>query len=58
MMASALKEAKNVLLDQSTIYANEKTFQKVMDWVDADATPVEAEGMKRMLQAETPWHSD
>jgi len=54
MMASALKEAKNVLLDQSTIYADSKTFQKVMEWMDAAATPAEAEGMKRLLQAKKP----
>lgn len=55
MMASALKEAKNVLLDQSTIFANGETFQKVMDWMDSPATPAEAEGMKRLLQARAPW---
>jgi uncharacterized protein (DUF1778 family) len=55
MMASALKEAKNVLLDQSTIFANGETFQKVMDWMDNPATPSEAEGMKRLLQASAPW---
>jgi len=55
MMASALKEAKNILLDQSTIYADAKTFQKVMDWMD---TPTEAVGMKRILEAKTPWLSD
>lgn len=57
MMASAIKEAKNILLDQSTIYANAKTFQKVMDWMDTEATPAEAEGMKRILQAKVPWQS-
>lgn len=56
MMASALKEAKNILLDQSTLYADAKTFQKVMDWVDAPATRSETAGMKRILQAEAPWH--
>jgi uncharacterized protein (DUF1778 family) len=58
MMASALKEAKNVLLDQSTIYADAKIFQKVMDWMDEAASPAEAKGMKRILQAKTPWQSD
>ena len=58
MMASALKEAKNVLLDQSTIYADAKTFQKVMDWMDTVATPSETAGMKRILQAKAPWQSD
>jgi uncharacterized protein (DUF1778 family) len=58
MMTSALKEAKNILLDQSTIYADAKTFQEVMDWMDAAATPAEAVGMKRILQARSPWQSD
>lgn len=58
MMASALKEAKNVLLDQTTIYADAKAFQKVMDWMDAAATPSETEGMKRLLQAKAPWQGD
>ena len=53
-MVSALKEAKNVLLDQSTIYADSRTFQKVMDWMDAAPTPAEAEGMKRILKAKAP----
>ncbi len=55
MLASAIKEAKNVLLDQSTIYADARTFQKVMDWMDAPPTPAEAVGMKRILQAKVPW---
>ena len=55
MMTSALKEAKNILLDQSTIFADAETFQKVMDWMDGPASPSEAEGMKRLLQARAPW---
>ena len=51
MIASALKEAKNIPLDQSIFYADAKTFKKIMDWMDAEATPYEAAGMKRILQA-------
>jgi uncharacterized protein (DUF1778 family) len=58
MMASALKEAKSVLLDQSTIYADAKTFQTVMDWMDSPATQSETDGMKRILQAKVPWQRD
>jgi uncharacterized protein (DUF1778 family) len=58
MMASALKEAKNILLDQSTIHADAKTFHKVMEWMDAAPTQAEADGMKRILQAKSPWYSD
>jgi uncharacterized protein (DUF1778 family) len=55
MLASALKEAKNVLLDQSTIHADAKTFQKIMDWLDAPATAAESAGMGRLLTVEPPW---
>src|SRR5664279_5000761 len=40
MMASALKEAKNVILDQTSIYVDNKTFQKVLDLLDTPATGV------------------
>ena len=58
MLASALKEAKNVLLDQSTIFADAKTFQKVMDWMDTPPTRAEAAGMRRILQSKAPWPRD
>jgi uncharacterized protein (DUF1778 family) len=58
MMASALKEAKNVLLDQSTLYADTATFHKVMDWMDAPASRSETAGMKRLRQAKIPWQGD
>lgn len=57
MIASALKEAKNVLLDQSTIHADARTFQKVMDWMDTAASPAETAGMNRLLQTKAPWRS-
>jgi uncharacterized protein (DUF1778 family) len=55
MMASAIKEAKNVLLDQTTHYVDSKTFQKVLDWLDAPATAEQAAGMKRLLASKAPW---
>jgi len=58
MLASALKEAKNILLDQSTVFADTQTFQKIMDWMDAPATSSEETGMNRLLHAKTPWQSD
>ncbi len=42
MLASAFKEAKNILLDQSTIHAD-------------TITQAEAAGMRRMLQGDAPW---
>ena len=35
MLASALKEAKNVLLDQTTVKVDAATFQTVLAWLDA-----------------------
>ncbi len=58
MMASALKEAKTVLLDQSTILADAKTFLEIMDWMDSTPTAAEATGMKRLRQAKAPWPRD
>jgi len=55
MLAAALKEAKSVLLDQTTIYADAKAFQKVLDWMDKPATAQEAAGMKRLLSTKAPW---
>jgi uncharacterized protein (DUF1778 family) len=49
MLASAVKEAKNVLLDQTTLYADAQVFQKIMDWMDQAATPDEVRGMARLL---------
>jgi uncharacterized protein (DUF1778 family) len=55
MMTSALKEARNVLLDQTTIHADAKAFQEIMDWMDAPANPSEAAGLKRLMGARAPW---
>ncbi len=58
MLASALKEAKNVLIDQSTIFADAKTFQKVMEWMDRPATGAETAGMARLRDSQAPWQRD
>ncbi len=55
MLASALNAAKNVLIDQSTIFADAKSFQKVMDWMDRPATSAETAGMARLRDAQAPW---
>ncbi len=58
MMASALKEAKNVLLDQTTFYVDSRNFQRVLDWLDAPATPEQEAGMRRLLATKAPWPRD
>lgn len=55
MMASALKEAKNVILEQTSIYVNNQTFQKILDWLDAPATQEQTEGMNRLRAIKAPW---
>lgn len=55
MLASALKEAKNVLLDRSTLVLDTETFHAVMDAIDRPATPEEEAGMKSLLQNGAPW---
>jgi uncharacterized protein (DUF1778 family) len=55
MLASTLTAAKNVLIDQSTIFADANTFQQVMDWMDRPTTSAETAGMARLRDAQAPW---
>jgi uncharacterized protein (DUF1778 family) len=55
MLASALKEAKNILLDQSTIHVDAKAFNDVMKWMDNKAGAETKKGMKRLLKAKPLW---
>ena len=55
MLASALKEAKNILLDQSTIHVDAKAFNAIMEWMDEKPDAETKKGMKRLLQAKSPW---
>lgn len=55
MLASALKEAKNVILDQTSIYVDNKTFQNVLEWLDTPATQEQIDGMNRLQTIKAPW---
>jgi uncharacterized protein (DUF1778 family) len=55
MLASALKEAKNILLDQSTIHVSAKEFNAIMDWMDEKPDAENKKGIKRLLQAKPLW---
>jgi uncharacterized protein (DUF1778 family) len=55
MLASALKEAKNILLDQSTIHMSAKEFNAIMDWIDEKPDAETKKGIKRLLQAKPLW---
>lgn len=58
MMASALKEAKNVILDQTSLYVNNQTFQKILDWLDTPATQEQIDGMNRLRSTKLPWSNE
>jgi uncharacterized protein (DUF1778 family) len=58
MMASALKEAKNVILDQTSYHVDNQTFQKVLDWLDTPATQEQIDGMDRLRAIEPPWSDE
>ena len=45
-------------LDRSILLADAETFLKMIEGMDDAATPVEIEGMKRILHAKTPWGGD
>jgi uncharacterized protein (DUF1778 family) len=49
ILASALKEAKNVLLEHTSIYADAKTFRRILDWLDWPPTAQEIVGMKKLV---------
>lgn len=52
ILAAGLKEAKNYLLDQTTIYADAKAFEEILDWMEAEPTEAEQAGMSRLLETE------
>ena len=58
MMVSALDAAKNVLLDQTAIYADTKTFNEILDWMDNPASSTEKTGMKHLKNSNLPWPCD
>jgi len=55
MLASALKEAKNVILDQTSIYVDNQAFQKVLELLDSPASQEQLEGMNRLRSVKAPW---
>jgi uncharacterized protein (DUF1778 family) len=55
MLAAAIKEAKHVLLDQTSFLVDNRTFQKVLDRLDAPASHEELAGMNRLLEVKVPW---
>jgi uncharacterized protein (DUF1778 family) len=55
MLASALKEAKAVLLDQTTLVLDAARFQDVLAWLDREPSADETAGLRRLLDSKVPW---
>jgi uncharacterized protein (DUF1778 family) len=55
MLSSALKEATNVLLDQTMIRLDAEAFQKVLAWMDAAPSEAEAKGIDRLKSVKSDW---
>lgn len=55
MLASALREATNVLLDQTMIRVEAEAFQRVLAWMESPPSDIEAQGMVRLKAAQGNW---
>jgi uncharacterized protein (DUF1778 family) len=55
MLGAAIKEAKHVLLDQTSFLVDNDTFQKVLDKLEAPAKSEELAGIERLLEIKSPW---
>jgi uncharacterized protein (DUF1778 family) len=55
MLSSALKEAKNLLLDQMHFGVDAKAFQKILAWTDKAPTAKEAAGLSRLMSRKPKW---
>lgn len=58
MLSSALKEATNVILDQTMIRMDAEDFQKVLEWMDKPASEQELEGMARLRAVRAKWANE
>jgi uncharacterized protein (DUF1778 family) len=58
MLATALREAQNVLLDRTTIRLDAAAFQEVLARLDAPPTAEEEEGLRRLIGRKANWARD
>ncbi len=54
MIASALKEAKNVILDQTSIQTDNQAFQRILDWLDVPSIGWDEQVARRVCQPAPP----
>ena len=55
MLSSALKQAQNLLLDQTNIRVDAASFHKIMAWLDAEPAAETTAGMNRILDRKPDW---
>jgi uncharacterized protein (DUF1778 family) len=55
IMAAAVAKAKDIILDQSSIYLNSTDFDHVLKMLDAPKSQEELEGIKRLMATRPPW---
>jgi uncharacterized protein (DUF1778 family) len=58
MLSAALKEARSLLLDRTTVYLDNARFQEVLAWMDVEASGGEAAGMQRLMNRKPVWRDD
>lgn len=56
MLKAALRDAKDVILDQSALFVSTETFTEIIDQLD-NPTPVSA-ALEKTLTAKSPWDRD
>jgi uncharacterized protein (DUF1778 family) len=55
MLASAIKEAKTVLADQTTVELDHARFHEVMSWLDGAPSKAEEAGLERLRAIKPGW---
>lgn len=44
---------ENVILEQTSLYVDNQTFQKILDWMETPATQEQIEGLNRLAAIKT-----
>ena len=55
IMSAAVEKAKDIILDQSTIYLNSRDFDEFLKKLDAPKSQEELSGIKRLMATRPPW---
>ncbi len=56
MLGAAIREAKNLLLDQTALFVDADSFAAIIDQLD-NPTPI-SENLQKTLTATSPWDRD